>query len=76
MWSRRQGETLVLNEAVQLDLNEVPDRSSACSRLRLQRPNPGDHGGPGRHGAFLGDTLPDDLYEDWADQGRAKKRVR
>jgi DNA-binding SARP family transcriptional activator/tetratricopeptide (TPR) repeat protein len=70
----RDGEMLVLNEAVRVDLNEFlaeARRAQALAHNDLALAVPVARGAIAR---YRGDVLPDDLYEDWADRPRQQAR--
>ena len=70
----RQGETLVLNEAVQLDLNEFLTEARRARALAYNDLTLATAVARGAMARYLGDILPDDLYEDWADRPRQNAR--
>jgi DNA-binding SARP family transcriptional activator len=70
----RQGETLVLNEAVQLDLNEFLTEARRARALAFNDLTLATAVARGAMARYQGDILPDDLYEDWADRPRQNAR--
>ncbi len=70
----RQGETLVLHEAVQLDLNEFLTEARRARALAYNDLTLATAVARGAMARYQGDILPDDLYEDWADRPRQNAR--
>ncbi len=70
----REGETLVLNEAVQLDLNEFLTEARRAQALAHNDLTLATAVARGAMARYQGDVLPDDLYEDWAERPRQNAR--
>ena len=70
----RQGETLVLNESVQLDVNEFLTEARRARALAYNDLTLATAVARGAMARYQGDILPDDLYEDWADRPRQNAR--
>jgi DNA-binding SARP family transcriptional activator len=70
----RRGETLVLNEAVRVDLNEFLTEARRAQALAHNDLTLATAVGRGAIARYQGDVLPDDLYEDWAERPRQNAR--
>jgi DNA-binding SARP family transcriptional activator len=70
----RNGETLVLNEAVHVDLNEFLTEARRAQALAHNDLTLATAVARGAIARYQGDVLPDDLYEDWAERPRQNAR--
>jgi DNA-binding SARP family transcriptional activator/ATP/maltotriose-dependent transcriptional regulator MalT len=70
----REGESLVLNEAVHVDLNEFLTEARRAQALAHNDLTLATAVARGAMARYRGDVLPDDLYEDWAERPRQNAR--
>jgi DNA-binding SARP family transcriptional activator len=70
----RQGDLLVLDAAVRVDLQDFLAEARRAQALASSDPRLATAVARGAMARYRGDVLPDDPYDDWADEARQQSR--